>query len=482
MENLEKLVHELISLPSETPWIEFKHNNFNPEMIGEDISALANSVALQERQFAYMLWGIDDSSHNIIGCSDSLNLAKVGNEELPSWLRRLLSANADFEYVDILIDGLKVGILKINKAAGQTVSFKKESYIRIGSYTKKLKDYPAIEAQLWERLKNDKFEDRIAKGDLNISEALNYLGYSTYFDLLGIPIPENQEGVTHYLLQDGILRRQDNGLHSITNLGAILFAKHLSDFPSLSRKVLRIVQYKGINKMEMVKEHQEDTGYVISFERIFNYLDALLPARTLIKDGLRTTETAYPPLAIREAVANALIHQDFTLSGAGPVIELFDNRIEITNPGEPIIDVLRIIDNPPRSRNEKLANLMRRMNICEELGSGWDKMVIACELMKLPAPRIDIYSESTRVTLFAAINFTNMSSEDRIWACYMHACIKFVQGEQINNQSVRERFGLKTSSSASISRLLQATAEKKLIKPVDANAAPRYMRYIPIWA
>ena len=102
--------------------------------------------------------------------------------------------------------------------------------------------------------------------------------------------------------------------------------------------------------------------------------------------------------------------------------------------------------------------------------------------MKLPTPRIDIYPQSTRVTLFAAINFTDTTSVDRIWACYMHTCIKFVQGEQINNQSVRECFGLKTSSSASISRLLQATAEKKLIKPVDANAAPRYMRYIPIWA
>ena len=106
---------------------------------------------------------------------------------------------------------------------------------------------------------------------------------------------------------------------------------------------------------------------------------------------MREQRTAYPILAIREAVANALIHQDFSITGTGPVVEIFQNRIEITNPGTPLVEITRIIDNPPRSRNEKLAALMRRLRMCEELGTGWDKIVITCELKQLPAPRIELF-------------------------------------------------------------------------------------------
>ena len=96
-------------------------------------------------------------------------------------------------------------------------------------------------------------------------------------------------------------------------------------------------------------------------------------------------------------MANALIHQDFSVTGTGPVVEIFDNRIEVTNSGTPLVDVRRIIDNPPKSRNEKLAALMRRLKMCEELGTGWDKIVITCELYQLPAPKIEFFEDSTVV-------------------------------------------------------------------------------------
>lgn len=146
------------------------------------------------------------------------------------------------------------------------------------------------------------------------------------------------------------------------------------------------------------------------------------------------------------------------------------------------MDVRRIVDNPPKSRNEKLAELMRRLRMCEELGTGWDKIVIACELLQLPAPKIVLYQENTRVTLFADLPFTSISPEDKLWACYLHACVKQVQGEQLTNKSLRERFGVAESSSASISRLIKEAVEKKIIKPLDPDTAPRYMKYIPFWA
>jgi len=181
-------------------------------------------------------------------------------------------------------------------------------------------------------------------------------------------------------------------------------------------------------------------------------------------------------------VANALVHQDFFVTGAGPVVELFDNRIEVTNPGTPLIDIMRIVDNPPKSRNEKLAAVMRRLKMCEELGRGWDRMVLCCEKNMLPAPKIQVYQDSTKVVMFSHIEFGNISVEDKLWSTYMHACVKFIEGDVLTNSSLRIRFGLKDTLSSSSSRLIKEAVENNYIKPLDSKTAPRYMKYIPIWA
>lgn len=225
------------------------------------------------------------------------------------------------------------------------------------------------------------------------------LDHSVYFDNCGIIQPTDFAGVAHYMQQDEIVVRQDNGLYAITNLGAILFAKRLSEFPRLSRKAVRIVQYEGNNRLSMLKENIGNKGYAVGFEGLMKFVEALIPTQESIVGALRENRSAYPILAIREAVVNALIHQDFSIPGTGPVIEIFEKRIEITNSGTPLVDVRRIIDNPPKSRNEKLASLMRRLRMCEELGSGWDKIVSSCEFAQLPAPKIELYEDSTRVVL-----------------------------------------------------------------------------------
>lgn len=482
MENLDKLVNELRKLPTEIPWVEFKHNNYDPLMIGQDISALANSAALHEKNCAYMIWGVDDISHDIVGTEYNLQTLKKGNQEIENWLRSLLSRNADFEFHSVSMENVTVGVLIIYKAANQTVLFEKVDYIRIGSYTKKLNEYPQIQAQLWDRLRNARFEEQSARHDLELPNALQLLDYSTYFDLLEIPVPTDIAGIEHYMVEEEILTKQDNGLYSITNLGAILFAKRLSDFSRIARKAVRVVQYRGNSRLDMLKENVGNEGYAVGFTSLIKYIEALIPTQEYITPALRESRSAYPLVAIREAVANALIHQDFSIMGTCPVIEVFDNRIEITNSGTPLVDVRRIVDNPPKSRNEKLAALMRRLKMCEELGTGWDRIVITCELLQLPAPKIELYEDSTRVTLFAEMPFSNISMEDKLWACYLHACIKQVEGEQLTNSSLRERFGLKESSSGSVSRLIKEAVRLKLIKPLDPTTAPRYMKYIPIWA
>lgn len=362
------------------------------------------------------------------------------------------------------------------------VLFEKEAYIRSGSYTKRLSEFPLFAEKLWRNLSLGCFEDIAAMSGLSLDDALRTLKFQEYFDSLGIPQPSTYETASHYLIEDGIIVRQDDGKYSITNLGALLFAKHLSDFKGLARKGLRVVQYEGASRITLLKENTFDEGYALCFENAIQYIKALLPGREELAEGKRRTVSDYPIPAIREAVSNALIHQQANLSGTSILVETFDGRVEATNPGQPLVDIARIIDNPPKSRNEKLSALMRRMEMCEELGSGWDRIVESCEAIQCRTPRIDVFDEYTRVVIFSKTVFFDMSTDDKLWSCYTHACVRFVEGKTMTNSSLRNRFGLPTSMASSVSRLLREAIFEKLVKPLDVSAAPKLMQYIPIWA
>ena len=479
--NIDILVKELCKLPKEVGWVEFKLNNCEPMMIGEDISALANSATLNDRDYAYMIWGVDDATHEIVGTTIHLQLEKKGEQELENWLRYLLSKNADFEFLETEIDGKHVEMIRIHKALNEPVAFQKMDYIRSGSYTKKLHEFPVFRAQLWDKLRHAQFEDVCAKTDQRYEDVIRMLQVDAYFTLLNIPQPAEKDAVAHYLNEDGIIQKQDNGLYSITNLGALLFAKDLNEYARLGRKAMRVVQYKGVNRLLIQKEEPFKQGYAVCFENIVRYVNALLPSNEDVNAVQLSTKSKFPLPAVREAIANSLIHQDLYITGAAPVVEIFDNRIEVTNPGTPLVDVLRIIDNPPKSRNEKLASLMRRLKMCEELGSGWDRITSTCEEMQLPTPTIDIYDENTRVTLYTKIRFSDLTQEAKIWACYMHACVKYTRKEYLTNSSLRGRFGLEEKSSASISRLIKDACTSGMIKKLE-ETAPRYVKYVPFWA
>lgn len=201
-----------------------------------------------------------------------------------------------------------------------------------------------------------------------------------------------------------------------------------------------------------------------------------------LNSPLRQFSHTFPPIAIRELLANALIHQDFYVAGAGPMVEIFSNRIEISNPGTPIIDILRFIDHPPRSRNEKLATLMRRCCICEERGSGVDKVIKAIEDNHLPAPDFIAGDDFVKVILFAPTTLRGMEKADKIRACYQHCCLRFESGERMTNQSLRERFHIKEKNYPMISRIIADTIADGKIKLSDpTNKSRKHAKYIPFW-
>ena len=481
-EYIDGLVRELCKLPHETEWVEFKGNNQDPHLIGEYISALSNAAALNGKAFAYMVWGVEDGSHVFTGTSFSPASARKGNEPIETWLLRLLSPKIHFGFFELNLDGHSVVLLEIGRAFRHPVRFQNEAFIRVGQVKKPLKDAPERERELWRILDRTLFEDLPAVEHISSDEVLRMLDYTVYFDLLELPLPANREGILTALKNDNLIRACEAGGWDITNLGAILFAKKLGDFPQLKRKAIRVIQYRGAGRTDTLREQEISKGYASGFEGLITYIHGLLPVNEVIEKALRKTVAVFPELAVRELVANALIHQAFFVTGAGPMVEIFDDRIEITNPGEPLVDTQRFVDTPPKSRNETLASMMRRFRICEDRGSGIDKVIAQIEIYQLPAPLFEVPEGLTRVVLFAHKPLIAMDKAERVRACYLHACLKYVSREFLTNASLRERFGVEEKNKAAVSRYIREAVDAGVIKPFDEDAARKLMKYVPFWA
>ena len=305
---LLSLLRELCALPVETEWVEFKVDNAEPQAIGEYISALANSAALVGKAFAYLIWGVRDDNHGVVGTSFDPHAARVGNEELESWLLRLLEPKLDFRFFAVEVDGHRVVLLEIARAARHPVRFSGQEFIRVGTYKKKLKDFPEKERALWRIFDQIAFEDGVATARATDDDVLRLLDYPAYFDLLERPLPANRQGILDALADDRILRRSDAGGWDVTNLGAILFAKRLEAFHGLRRKAVRVIQYRGNGRTEALKEDEGGKGYACGFEGLVGYIRGLLPGNEIIGQALRRNVPMFPELAVRELVANALIH------------------------------------------------------------------------------------------------------------------------------------------------------------------------------
>jgi len=476
------LVRELCRLPAETPWLEFKHNDAEPQAIGEYLSALSNTAALDGKANAYLIWGIEDGSHEILGTRFSPEKTKKGNEELENWLLRLLSPRLHFHFKSLTLEDCPIVILEIPAASGKPTQFENREWIRVGSYKKPLKDYPELERKLWRYFDKIPFEAQVAVDNLSGTEALALIDYPAYFDLLDLPLPADRDALLDRMENDRLLRRDQAGVWNITNFGALLFARDLRRFRNLERKTIRVVVYDGTNRMRTLREHEGRKGYASGFAELMEHIHTLLPRNENIGQALRHENAMYPSLAIRELVANALIHQDLSITGAGPMVEIFRDRIEITNPGTPLVITERFLDSPPRSRNEQLASFMRRLGICEERGSGVDKVVAQTEIHQLPAPIFETPDGFTRSVLFAHKDWKNMDSRDRTRACYLHACLRYVQREPMTNASLRERFGVCSENSAMVTRVIKESMAEGLIKPFDVDQSRRHAKYLPFWA
>ena len=352
-----------------------------------------------------------------------------------------------------------------------------EAYIRSAGHTVKMSKEQVHE--LIAQSHGLSFEDRVAKSGVSQEEVGNLLDCPKMFELLGRSLPSDKQQMINLMEEYGLITERDD-LYDILNLGAILFAKQLKDFPTLKGKEIIVRRYQGTNNRILSLEYICQTGYAIGFKDLVDFVSKNTSTESI--EIQREALPSYPIVAIRELTANMMVHQDTSIKGMPLTIEIFTNRLTFTNPGSSLNDVNRLIDLPPHSRNEAMAQMMLQMDMCERRGSGIDRATDAISQMKLPAYKAQSGDDYTRITLFPKKKVSEMTREERIAVCYQHACLLYEDGKSINNQIIRERFNLNTKQSVMASRILADTLESGLIKMKDPETeSKRYTSYIPYY-
>jgi ATP-dependent DNA helicase RecG len=330
-----------------------------------------------------------------------------------------------------------------------------------------------------------RWEELHASTLLTEEELVSKLEGGPILKMLERPMPSSAEETLIWMAAEKFVSMEPSGGGYITNLGAIAAARKLVDFPDMSRKAVRVVIYDGLNKEKTKLEQEGTRGYAISFQGLLAYVASHLPQVEVIENALRSKRTTYPEIALREIIANSLIHQDFSISGTGPLIEIFGDRIEISNPGGllPSKRLDRLIGTQPESRNEALARAFRRYKICEERGSGLVKAGMAIELNGLPPMKFESGSNFFKVTLLAPRTFAQMTPRERLDACSQHAALKYFSQGAMTNTTLRERLKMPEKQRSMVSALIQEAVDQKLIKPADPeNKSRKFAEYVPFWA
>jgi ATP-dependent DNA helicase RecG len=479
--NPKALLARLLEEPTECGWLEFKHNNSDPDEIGRCVSACANAAVLAERDRAFIVWGIENSSKARLGTSVRLQALRKGGESFVNWINRVVEPRLMMEFLDFEDHGKAFAILVLEPTYDRPVRFAGTEYIRIGENIRKLSEFVEHERALWLATGRRKFENAVALSHQTAAQTLELLHAPTYYRLTGKTNPRSLDETLRQFVATAFIRPDMEGGYDITNLGAILLANDITRFPSIATKSVRVIQYAGHTKQESLAEREGQKGYAVGFEGLIKFILDRLPTQEKYVKGVRRREPAYSHTATREIIANALIHQDFTISGTGPVVEIYEDRIEVINPGNSLISLDRIIDER-RSRNEKLAAAMRDLGICEERGGGIDKAILEIEEMSLPAPEFHHSENSMRVVLFGPKSFTQLSKGEKVWSCYCHCVVRWLRRDYMSNTSLRGRFSLRSDDYQAVSGVISSARKSGRIVEAEAGQGRRNARYIPYWA
>lgn len=492
----------LADSPHETEVLEFKTNiypgksvkgeqNGEEGLIGRYLASLANSAVLQQVPKAFLILGVSDDG-KITGTRFS-PYEKLSNQQfLQHWLSQKLN-NVDYDihefvytpaHSDSAVKPAHIVLFEVNPAFPYPAAWDSIRWFRIGSSIKDMMFFPAAERKLWRLLNNSSFGMQIARSSVSAEEMLELLDVKEGLALLGIS-SELSQAKTLAWLQNLHLIVASGSKWDITNAGALLLANNLEDFPDLNHKRLRIVSYSGNSRIADAAEERCSRGYAVGFRTYMQSIRNIIQVSETIDlaSGRRVDASEFPLLALREVLVNALIHQDITRREA-PMVEIFKSRIEIISPGKARIPLLRFFGLSDKCPNPELASFMVKAKLCEGRGAGLYNAIIDCEKTCRRPPLFEALpepSEYVRVTLYKESSLFDLSSMERLRACYQHCCICYLKGEPMSNSSLRKRFNCPASKASLVSRIIQDAQKENLIRAQDPASSLRNRRYVPFW-
>jgi len=316
-DHYQSLILSLTQQPTEQEWLEFKHNFHSSDEIGKRISALANGACLSGKKFGYLVFGVEDGTHNIVGTSFSPKTKKAkGNEDLEHWLVSRLSPKIHFTIHELQIDGKAVVLFEIPASTDMPISFLHEPYIRIGSFTKPLKHYPDQSRKLWQNRADDWSAEICHEATLDdLDPKAIAVARQVFADKNKRLVEDIQEwdDITFLNKAKITIRGQ------ITNTAIILLGRYESTY-FLSPAQAHITWIlKGVDGIEKDYQHFEPP-FLLALDEVYNKIRNLnyryMPAGTLFPEEVQQ----YDPYIIREALSNAIGHQDYRLGGRITVV------------------------------------------------------------------------------------------------------------------------------------------------------------------
>ena len=469
------LKDSLSPIPTELNEIDWKSGlSSKTDRLAQHLCAFSNNV-----DGGFLVFGVnDDGTMFSITREQSGNIVKtLGNIAFNN-----LSQSIQIQHNTIEFAGYSLLFIYIPEQTEKPVYLRGktiyDSYHRSAGQTVKMS--PQEVKQMIAESQGLLFHEQIALTKVSADDVLKLLDYNSYFQLTKRNFPESKTAILEILADADLIVKQSE-YWNITNLGALLFARNLHKFKGLEFKTLRIIIYKDKNRINAYPELDFKEGYACGFEHFIQFIMERT-SMEVIEKVFRETIVSYPERTVRELLANSIIHQNLWQGGTHTMVEIFSDRIEMTNPGTPLVDVNRFIDTPPKSRNEKIAILMHLFDLCELRGSGVDRAIEAVEKAILPAPKFIKGEFYTKVVIYPKKTFAQMTKEDRTRACYQHCCLKYTENTQMTNQSFRERMGINEKNYSMISRIIKETINIGLIKEfAPENQSRKYKRYIPYW-
>lgn len=472
-EALDALHRSLTPIPQELNEIDWKGGlSDKTDRLAQHVCAFANLAG-----GGVLVFGVnDDATFDELDKSVIEDITKkLGNiaKNNLAWSIQLEHAVMDYEGHALLFVRIPEQQNKPLYLRGRDIY---DAYIRSAGHTVKMS-----REQVHEHLALSHgltFERRVARSAVMEATVLELLDYEKLYELIDKRIPQDTSRILDQMCEFCMVERKDDR-YDILNLGAILFARKLKDF-DLGNKEVIVRKYAGTNNLVMELEYKMTVGYAVGFEDMIETVMRFTSKERI--DIRREAVPTYPRVAVRELAANLLVHQDFSITGMPITIEVFTNRLVMTNPGACLNDVNRLIDLPPHSRNEGMAQMMLQLDMCERRGSGFDRAVAAIEAMLLPAYKVQSGDDYTRVYIYPAKALKDMSKEEKVVACYQHACLLYENNQNLTNQAVRERFGIEKNKSSVASRIIADTVERGLLKISDEqNTSTKYVSYVPFY-